>query len=173
MFTTRNIVILLIGIAIGATLVTGLFFFSFPKENEHLPKSPTPTAIPDEIKVSSPTPTTASQSGTIEGALSFPSEGIPENMEVCAESMTGSPVACTKEHIKSSEYTYGEGYKLSVPPGEYYVYASIPDFNNGYKAYYNEFVKCGLSVDCPSHDKIAVTVPVGETVKGIDPQDWY
>jgi len=42
-----------------------------------------------------------------------------------------------------------------------------------YKAYYSEFVTCGLSVNCPSHKPIPVAVKTGETVNDIDPQDWY
>jgi len=49
----------------------------------------------------------------------------------------------------------------------------VPNFGNGYKAYYSEFVTCGLSVDCASHEPIIVEVKSGQTTDGVNPQDWY
>ena len=121
-----------------------------------------------------PTPTQQlTQSGTIEGSLSFPSEGIPADLQVCAETLIGVQFECTSTHIQDSKYTYGSGYKFELPPGKYYVYAQVPSFNSGYKAYYSEFVTCGLSINCSSHKPIEVEVSAGATVTGVDPQDWY
>lgn len=121
-----------------------------------------------------PTPTqSALQTGTIEGSLSYPSEGIPQDLQVCAETLIGVQFECTSTHIQDSKYTYGSGYKLELPPGKYYVYAQVPSFNSGYKAYYSEFVTCGLSINCPSHKPIEVEVTAGATLTGVDPQDWY
>lgn len=113
---------------------------------------------------------TPSDSGTITGSLSFPSEQIPE-LEVCAENLATHQEICTTDMLKEAQYTYGVGYKLDVPAGSYYVYAKLP--NDSYKAYYNEFVECGLSVECKSHTPIEVTVTTDEVTTGIDPQDWY
>jgi len=110
--------------------------------------------------------------GVIEGSLSYPSDFIPSDMKVCAENVATNKEYCTETHIKDSKYTYGEGYKIEVPPGSYYVFAAtqrIPD----YKAYYSEFVTCGLNVDCPSHKPIVVIVESGKTITFIDPHDWY
>src|SRR3989344_4824591 len=121
-----------------------------------------------------PTPTQQlTQTGTIEGSLSFPSEGIPQDLQVCAETLLGVQFECTPTHIQDSKYTYGSGYKLELPPGKYYVYALVPSFKSDYKAYYNEFVTCGLSINCPSHKPIEVEVSAGATVSNIDPRDWY
>jgi hypothetical protein len=67
-----------------------------------------------------------------------------------------------------------------VPPGDYHVFAQLPDparhgadYAKDYRAYYSKFVTCGMSVDCKDHTPIVVTVKSGETVSGIDPQDWY
>lgn len=123
---------------------------------------------------STPTPTNPQQqTGTIEGSLSFPSEGIPVNMQVCAEDSNTQQNYCTNEHFNDNKYTYGVGYKIEVPSGSYFVYAQVPNFGNGYRAYYNEFVTCGLSVNCQSHENIEVNVSAGQTITGIDPQDWY
>lgn len=120
------------------------------------------------------TPTPVSKSlGVIEGSISFPSETIPSDLTVCAETTSGDQFKCTNEQIKNSKYTYGAGYKLELPPGNYYVYSRVPSMQNDYRAYYNEFVVCGLSVDCPSHKNIVVKVLAGETINKIDPQDWY
>lgn len=110
--------------------------------------------------------------GIIEGSLGYPSEGIPSDMKVCAENIATKRTYCTEEHRKDTKYTYGEGYQIEIPSGDYYVYATLPSWKN-YKAYYSDFVICGLSVDCSSHKPILVQVKSGQIVSGIDPQDWY
>lgn len=111
------------------------------------------------------------QLGTIEGSLSFPSSGIPDTMEVCAENTKSLETICTGEIKKSNEYSSGFGYQLEVVPGEYRVYAQLP--NDPYRAYYSDFVVCGLAANCPSHEPIIVTVEPNMTISDIDPQDWY
>lgn len=136
---------------------------------------PTPIEIPstltpdleEPITTSTETPTSA---GTITGSISFPSETIPD-MEVCAENQTTKQEICTSDMLKETEYTFGFGYKLEVPAGTYHVYAKLP--NDSYKAYYNDFVDCGLKAECTSHNPIKVNVSEGSTVTGVDPQDWY
>ena len=110
------------------------------------------------------------QSGTITGSVSFPSEVIPD-MEVCAENVNSDQEICTTEILEEVSYTFGKGYRLDVPAGTYTVYAKLP--NDSYKAYYNEFVTCGLMASCTSHEPIPVEVEVGDIITGIDPQDWY
>lgn len=111
------------------------------------------------------------EQGYISGSVSYPSEYIPEDMEVCAESLDSSNEYC--EIIEEGDdYTYGWGYSVSVPYGDYYVYSQIP--GDDYKSYYSEFVTCGLSVDCPSHDPIEISVDIENSEwTGIDPIDWY
>ena len=122
----------------------------------------------------------APQSGVIEGALSYPSDFIPPDMTICAENLATKKIYSTNQHLKAKKYRYKVGYKLEVPPGDYYVYAQLPDpakygagFPKDYRAYYSEYVKCGMTENCPSHTPIVVKVKSGETVSGIDPQDWY
>lgn len=110
--------------------------------------------------------------GIIEGSLSYPSEFIPSDMEVCAEDIKTEELYCTSERIEDVKYTYGYGYKLKVLVGNYYVFATRTDRDNE-NAYYSEFVTCGLHIDCPSHDQIIVTVGVDQIVTNIDPGDWY
>lgn len=157
-------IVLIIGIAAGA-----YWLGTQRKTTSKIPLTQTPSPSPAPTAMASPTP--APQKGTIEGSMSFPGEGIPDYIQVCAENQATKEVLCTNEHIQNQKYTYGIGYKLEVPVGTYYVYALDPNAN--YKAYYNEFVTCGLSVDCSSHTLILVEVKAGQTTSGVDPQDWY
>ena len=116
--------------------------------------------------------------GTITGALSYPTDAGLPNMIVCAEPVDSKSIHCTDKRVvnrRSGRVTY----KLTVPAGTYYVFATVVNGEDsgegfrGYKAYYSEFVKCGLSVDCPSHAPIKVTLRAGQTLANIDPGDWY
>jgi hypothetical protein len=122
----------------------------------------------------------APQTGVIEGSLSYPSEFIPPDMTICAENLATKQIYCTDKHLKGRKYHYKVGYNLTVPPGDYRVYAQLPNpakygagFPRDYRAYYSEFVKCGMSVECKDHTPIVVTVKSGATTSGVDPWDWY
>jgi hypothetical protein len=122
----------------------------------------------------------APQPGVIEGSLSYPSEFIPDDMTICAENLATKQIYSTRKHVKAKKYQYKVGYKLAVPPGDYHVYAQLPDpdrygatYSKDYRAYYSQFVKCGMSVECQDHTPIVVKAKSGETVSGVDPQDWY
>ena len=117
--------------------------------------------------------------GTIEGSLSYPSNFIPE-MGICAENERTGEEFCSSEIKKDKKYMYGSGYSLEVPFGTYNIYAQLVDpesigsgYNKNYRAYYSEFVTCGMDVKCESHKPIDVEVIGGETVSNINPQDWY
>ncbi len=121
----------------------------------------------------------APQPGVIEGSLSYPSEFIPDDMTICAENLATKKIYCTNKHINARKYRYKEGYKLTVPPGEYHVFAQLPDparhgadYSKDYRAYYSKFVTCGMSVECKDHTPIVVTVKSGATTSGVDPWDW-
>ena len=120
----------------------------------------------------------AQQMGIITGALSYPSDFDFPRMIVCAEAVDSRRIHCTDKRL-TNRRSHKVTYKLIVPAGSYYVFATIVNGDDpaevygGYKAYYSEFVKCGLSVDCPSHEPIKVTVRAGRTLTGIDPGDWY
>jgi hypothetical protein len=62
-------------------------------------------------------------------------------------------------------------YELSVAPGDYFVVAYKLDGN--LSAGYSQAVPCGLLNTCTDHSLIPVHVEAGQTVEGIDPQDWY
>ena len=67
------------------------------------------------------------QPGVIEGSLSYPSDFIPPDMTICAENLATKKIYSTNKHVKAKKYQYQVGYKLSVPPGDYHVYAYLPD----------------------------------------------
>jgi len=161
-------------LAVGLLLIIGLGVGAYwlGAQSKKAPSvQPALTPSPGFTPTVAVSPTPVSTNGTIEGSLSFPSEGIPEDLQVCAQNQDTKELYCTNEHIQDSKYTYGFGYTLDVPAGIYLVYASVP--NMDYKAYYSEFVTCGLSVDCSSHETIPVEVKAGETTSDVDPQDWY
>lgn len=108
--------------------------------------------------------------GVIQGTYIFPSETIPETLVPCAENVQTHEVICS---ASLGETGHTNTFMIIVPEGSYYVYAINTEDPNNYKAYYTEFVTCGLNIDCPSHEKIAVEVAAGQTVSDIKPHDWY
>ena len=103
--------------------------------------------------------------GRITGSLSYPSDYLPDDMKVTAVPLSGGGTYSTTKKR-------GNRYTLTLPAGQYYVYATTQDFV-AYKAYYTEMVTCGLSINCHSHKKIMVNVKAGTTTAKVDPQDWY
>lgn len=158
-------------------LLSYITYDQFVIKNESQPKfSPTLFTTQEPEASSDPVlqPTPAEEKlGMIEGSISFPSEGIPDDLIVCAETIEGIQIKCTNERINDPKYTYRVGYKMELPVGKYYVYSQLPSRGDNYKAYYNEFVTCGLSINCTSHKNIVVEVKAGETTNYIDPHDWY
>lgn len=112
--------------------------------------------------------------GKIAGKLTYPSEFIPDDMVVCVEG-EGRTV-CSNSKNKSG-YVFkvnraGARYEVSLPAGKYYVYGKTRDMS-GHKAYWNEFVRCGMSVDCKSKRRLQVTVRSGRTTSGITVGDFW
>ncbi|HRN71345.1 MAG TPA: hypothetical protein PLS49_09285 [Candidatus Woesebacteria bacterium] len=108
--------------------------------------------------------------GIIEGTFNFPSEQIPSTLIPCAENTETKEIICSASLGESGQEN---SFMIIVPPGSYYVYAINSEDPTMYKAYYTEFVTCGLLASCPSHEKIAVQVASEQTVSDIKPHDWY
>jgi len=108
----------------------------------------------------------SSKKGVITGYISYPGQEIPNDLKVCAINIETGRKFC----VQYTDTVY-HSYTIKVPEGIYYVYATTNKFEK--KAYYTEFVKCGLKIDCPSHEKIKILVKSNDTIKNINPQDWY
>ncbi len=120
----------------------------------------TPTPRPTPTPVPSPTPATTA----IEGRVCYPSNYIP------AMTVYIQPVGEDQVY----EVAIAEGqttYRAEVPPGQYYVYAWLPDFSQS--GSYSQAVVCGLTAGCDDHTLLPVNVAPGQTVTGIDVCDWY
>lgn len=112
----------------------------------------------------------AALKGYVNGSLSYPGEGIPASLMVCADDVSMAMTYCTYDRVSGSQYEYGIGYTLPLKPGTYNVYA----VESTLTGLYSEFVTCGMDAStCSSHASIPVTVVAGQTVKGVDPMDWY
>lgn len=112
--------------------------------------------------------------GTITGKAGYPSEGVPSDLTVCAE-MASDTSKTYCEPVDQSKDQPFRSFAIDVPAGDYYVYAKTSSMK-GSKAYYNEYVTCGMNVNCDAskHDKkILVTVKDGQTVSEVQPDDWY
>ncbi len=108
------------------------------------------------------------QTGSIEGTLGYPSEGIPP-LEVIAFSMT-NPGTYFKVETEENQGTY---IIENLPEGNYKIVAYPKGGEATFSGGYTKAVPCGLSVVCTDHSLIAVVVKAGEVTKGADPKDWY
>lgn len=116
------------------------------------------------------------QQGHISGSLSYPSEEIPINMTTCAERVDKSESYCQSAKYLDPKYKYGKGFEMTIPAGDYYVYSTLaenPRDPKAERAYYNQAVKCGLTVECKDKTPIVVKVKQGAMLEDIDPIDWY
>ncbi|MDA1079518.1 MAG: hypothetical protein O2840_02405 [bacterium] len=178
----QKLTIIFVSIVLLLFVLTGLYIRSSETEKAQLrsqvsdanqaavqPPGEEEAIIPDETASAAAMP--GKKLGTLEGSLSFPSSGIPDTLEVCAENTASLEEICSGEILKGDDYAYGFGYKLEVPPGEYTVYARLP--NDPYRAYYSDFVICGSTADCPSHKPVVISVEANITYANVDPQDWY
>ena len=121
-------------------------------------------------------PSQAGAPGTIEGTTMYPSEFNP-SQRVCAQSVTDPTYErCTDAPEQSGPDA--PRFSIKVAPGTYHVYAFLRNpsdlgLTESTRAYYTEFVTCGLLASCPSHARIEVVVGSGQTVVDIRPHDWY
>ena len=103
--------------------------------------------------------------GSISGKLSYPSEGIPAQ-RVCAVDLKDDKEYCQQTTMGT------ETYVISAPAGDYMVYAALDGDATGKRAYYSEFVLCGLKAECKDHSPVKVSVEAGKAAEA-HPQDWY
>lgn len=119
------------------------------------------------------------ENGTILGKITYPSSGIPNKIKVFVEDTSSGKTyeATVTFSDPSADVSATATYTISVPAGSYYVYGTLAGFNdqNGsqWKAYYNQFVVCGLAANCKDTTKIVVNVEANKTVENITIGDWY
>ena len=109
------------------------------------------------------------ETGFIEGNVVYPSDGNPSDTKIYVENISTAKtymVHLTKINDPSI-FTDKKAYKIQVPVGSHYVYAmtSLVKGREDYKAFYSDFVTCGLNVQCESHEPIIVTVAAGKSSK--------
>lgn len=185
-----NVVTLLIVFIIGVIAAAG--WFAYHLHNTTTNKQPPQTAITSKPQSSSEpkvttTPVAVPKDGTITGNASYPSSHLPADEQVCAMNIT-SPAKIYCDNIGARQPTNtctdmscvpptpDLKFTIKVPAGDYYVYATAEKEQPTYKAYYDEYSKCGNSASCPAtgHKQyITVTVAADSVVTNIDPGDWY
>jgi hypothetical protein len=127
----------------------------------------------------------AAQTGRISGNLTYPSDYIPPEMILCVTRnkqnycSNESAARLSKARIRFNLNHRRASYEVRLPAGTYYIYGAFPkgkaptsDMEN-LKAYYNDFVKCGMNIKCTSKKPIAIKVAPGQTVRNITIGDWY
>lgn len=108
--------------------------------------------------------------GTIQGILGYPSEGIPA-MRVYAIDVTNPARAYVIETPASPtllNFTMG-----GLTPGTYYVLGYYRAPAGTVVGAYSVAVACGLSVTCTDHTLVPVTVTAGATTSGVQVRDYY
>jgi len=120
-------------------------------------------------------------SGRIRGTLIFPSDVLLAQ-KVCAENVKTRKMICVE--TKQSQ----PNFSIQAPPGTYYVFAKVCNrsyrsnkfCSDGYgerRAYYNAYVRCGLTYQCEKSVRVNSPIPVkvnsGEIVREVKPHDWY
>lgn len=172
--STNNLVLIIIALIVAGGAITVIFFNN--QNNSAIDNSNTSVQNQNSnsnnnINSNSGNLINENATGTIEGSLSYPSEGIPADMIVCADNIVTQQVYCTEEQISDSKYVYGKGYSLSLSEGNYHVYATLSSLPE-YKQYYSQAVICGMEAECTSHELIVVNVAAGESTTNIDPFDF-
>ena len=124
----------------------------------------------------------AAQSGRITGKLTYPSDGIPADLVLCVTvtSLYAEPTYCSSDRaakLTAAKIAFklnyrAASYSVSLPAASYYIYAKTGEMQS-VKAYYNEFIKCGMSVECTSKTPIVVKVKAGQTRSGITVGDFW
>ncbi len=122
------------------------------------------------------------QPGKIAGKLTYPSDGIPRDLVLCVKvlNVTNGPTYCSNyraERLREGHISFklnyrAANYQIILPGGSYYIYAMTSEMP-GHKAYYDEFIRCGMSVNCTSKRLIAVRVRPGQTTSGIMVGDFW
>lgn len=119
------------------------------------------------------------ENGTVIGKIMYPASGIPTKVKVFAEdTKSGKTYEATVAFSDpSKDVSATATYTISIPASSYYIYGTLAGFNdqNGdpWKAYYNQYVICGMAASCKDSTKVVVNVVAAKTVENITIGDWY
>lgn len=102
--------------------------------------------------------------GTVEGSVCFPSEGIPPMNLFFLLAGTGQVTVFPVAQNQTS-------YSVELPAGTYSAFAWLPDYSFG--GSYSQAVPCGLSAECADHSLIEFSVTGGSITSGVNVCDWY
>jgi hypothetical protein len=111
----------------------------------------------------------------IEGSIIYPSSAIPADMVLHAENLEGEVQSFKlMKKAKANEFVNELEFKIRLKPNKYYLYLTS-DYEEvkGYKAYYTEFVKCGMKKECKSHKPILFNLERWDRINNIKLGDWY
>ena len=186
-FSAVEVILVLVMVAFIS--VVGFMVYKNHNKMTSISATTTDTTKPStstEPKTST-TQATSPQEGTITGNASYPSSGLPSDEQVCAVDVSNiAKVYCDSVGARQPANNCTDlncvppspvlKFSVKVPTGDYHVYATAEKEQPNYKAYYDEYSKCGNSVNCPAtgHKKyIKVTVTPNATVENADPGDWY
>lgn len=120
------------------------------------------------------------QSGQITGKLVYPGDGIPRDLVLCITSSEPETTLCS--NFKASTLTAARmvfkidrrkaTYQVTLPPGNYHIFAKTGEMP-GHRAFYNEYVKCGMEYTCRSKKPIILAVRNGKIIKGVSVGDFW
>ncbi len=102
--------------------------------------------------------------GTISGALGTPGGSSPLQ-RVCAVNLQDDREYCQQTLEGDAMFA------VSVPPGDYWVYARSVDPDAAKRAYYSRYETCGELPACKDHSPVTVSVTSGAIFRA-DPKDW-
>ncbi len=104
----------------------------------------------------------------LEGRFMYPACSSPKDLRVCAEDRRSGEKHCTGPVAPGADT-----FRLTVPAGRYSVFAESHEGRPGYRAFYNESVRCGLTVDCKDRSPVLVVAEAGHRIQNVNPADWF
>lgn len=113
-----------------------------------------------------PEPSPQPATGSITGALGYPSNFVPALSVYAIKIDQGSQATwVVRTQPNAPAYTIH-----NLPAGVYNVFGYTKE---GVVGAYTNAVPCGLSVSCTDHRMIPITVTAGKTATGADLRDYY
>ena len=103
-------------------------------------------------------------SGTVQGKICFPSEGIPPMTVYFQNYVTNET---TQLAIAENQSTY----QIELIEGNYIAFAYTND--GAFGGLYSQHVVCGMTVECTNHDSQIFAVSSESPSADIDICDWY